>query len=87
MPHLGRLRELILKRLRNADERWLPNDLNDAIYLSCAAGYVDLVVGEKSHTNVLLQTERAVRPGAHLVWKLPEAVEWLEAKISGRSGT
>lgn len=83
MPHLGRLRELILKRLRNADERWLPNDLHDAIYLSCAAGYVDLVVGEKLHTNLLLQTKDAVTPGAHLVRRLPDAVAWLDGHRQG----
>lgn len=73
------------KRLRNSDERWLLNDLNDAIYLSCAAGYVDLVVGEKLHTNVLIQTKKEVRPGAHLVWKLPEAVAWLEGRGLGHT--
>lgn len=78
MPHLGRFRELLLKRLRNADERWEPNDLIDSVYLSCAAGYADLVVGEKKHTNLLMQTMSAVAPGAHLEWKLPKAVAWLE---------
>jgi hypothetical protein len=78
MPHLGRYRELVLRRLRNADERWEPNDFIDATFLSCAAGYVDIVVGEKKHTNLLMQTQKHAVPGAHLTWKLPEAVDWLE---------
>jgi hypothetical protein len=79
MPHLGRLRHLVLLKLRNADEKWEPNDLADTHFLTCAAGYADLVVGERKHINLLRRTMREVPDGAQLERTLVNAVAWLSS--------
>jgi hypothetical protein len=72
MPSFGRMRWLIFTRLRNASE-WKGNDFTDMHYLSCAAGYADLVVGER-RTIGDLRTARGLTAGARLAATLPEAV-------------
>jgi hypothetical protein len=79
MPHVGRLRHFILLKLRNADEKWEPNDLADTHFLTCAAGYADLVVGERKHINLLNRTTREVPDGAQLTRTLIDAVAWLSS--------
>jgi hypothetical protein len=79
MPCLGRLREMVHERLRNADDHWEANDLIDVTYLSCAAGYADVVVGEKKHSNYLRRVCGRVSEGAQVFSKLAPAVEYLKA--------
>jgi hypothetical protein len=74
MPSVGRFAELLYVRLRNADERWEGNDLNDMNFLSCAAAYADVVVGEKKTSEYLRRTKAHVTPGAIVCRKLGEAV-------------
>lgn len=50
MPCLGLFREVLHERLLNRGTKWRDNDLVDLMYLTCAAGYADHVVGEKSLT-------------------------------------
>jgi hypothetical protein len=76
MPFLSRYRAVIFARLR-AGGTWLGNDLNDLIYLCCAAGYADVVVGE-NRTIGDLRTARGVPDGATLATTLAEAVAILE---------
>lgn len=45
LPFLGRLHEVMYRRLRDANITWGANDLNDLMFLSCAAGYADVVAG------------------------------------------
>jgi hypothetical protein len=71
MPYVGRLQEIIRHRLSNADDRWEPNDLNDAHFLACAAAYADVVVGEKKTIEYLRRAARRCVPGAEVcrrVW-------------------
>ena len=46
LPGMSRLRAIFFGRIRNGDV-WKGNDLNDMMYLCTAAGYADLVVGER----------------------------------------
>lgn len=74
MPSVARLYEVLHTRLANADHRWDGNDLNDINFLCCAAGYADVLVGEKATIDHLRRAARRVPPGAILCRKLPEAV-------------
>lgn len=76
MPYLGRLRAVLYARLRNASP-WIASDFTDVHYLTCAAGYADLVVGER-RTIADLRGAREVTAGARLATHLPEAVAILE---------
>lgn len=78
MPYLSRHHEVIHQRLSNADDRWEANDLTDINYLACAAGYADVVVGEKKLCEYLKRVEKRVPSGAVVCRKLSAAVEHLE---------
>lgn len=80
-PGLGRLREVLHLRLSNADDRWEGNDLNDWMHLTYAAGYCDLVLGEKKTINYLRRSEARVPSGAVLHRRAREAVVDLEALL------
>jgi len=48
-PAFGGLYTAIMsERLRDPKRRWLPNDLNDIIFLACATVYCDYVAAERS---------------------------------------
>jgi hypothetical protein len=78
MPYLGRHYEVIRQRLSNADDRWEANDLTDVNFLACAAGYADVVVGEKKMTEYVRRAEGRVTSGAAVYRTLPEAVAGIE---------
>jgi len=80
MPYLGRLEEVTFHRLSNADDRWEPNDLHDMHFLSCAAGYADIVVGENQTTDYLRRAERSLPPRAYTCATLPQAVAQLHTR-------
>lgn len=80
MPYVGRLAEVLYLRLRNADEKWEANDLNDMNYLCCAAGYAELTVGERKTVGYLRRAELRVRPGSLLCRNLAEGVEALASR-------
>lgn len=77
MPYVGRLHEVLYHRLRNADDKWERNDLIDMNFLCCAAGYADIVVGEKQTIEYLRRAASNSAPGAVVCRTLPEAVEAL----------
>lgn len=78
MPHLGRLYEIVTERLRNSDGRWESNDLNDLMYLSAAAGYADVVVGEKKTAGQLVRIP-ANTSGARVYRRLADALPYLDS--------
>ena len=55
---------------------WTSNDFNGLHFLACAAGYADLVVGER-RTVSDLRTARNAVPGARLATNLDDAIEIL----------
>ena len=77
MPFLGQMRQMLFARMRNANQRWEANDLIDIMFLCCAAGYADLVVGERRTIGYLRQA-RQPPPRARLATSLHDAVELLE---------
>jgi hypothetical protein len=85
MPYLGRQHEVIYERLRNADDRWDGNDLNDINYLCCAAGYSDFVVAERKLCGYLNRVEGHVAGGAFVCRKLADLLEPLTAALEESS--
>ena len=83
MPFLGQMRQLLFARLRNHTKRWEGNDLIDILFLSCAAGYADVVVGERQ-TIAYLRQARMPPPRAQLATSLEEAIGLLAP--AGRRG-
>jgi hypothetical protein len=79
MPYLARQYELIRQRLSNADDKWEANDLTDINFLACAAGYADIVVGEKKMSEYLRRAEPRAPSGASVYRTLPDAMAGLEA--------
>ena len=77
MPYMARVHEVVQLRLANRDDRWEGNDLNDLHFLSCAAGYSDIVVAEKKHGNYLRRVAARVTRGAEVVTSLRNAAELL----------
>lgn len=66
VPALGRIRELMHLRITNSDDKWEAHDLNDMMFLSCAAAYADLVIGERKMINLLKRCDGKVSLGAKL---------------------
>jgi hypothetical protein len=79
MPFLGRYQGVIGKRLGEPGASWKRTDLTDTMYLSCAAGYGDVVVGEK-RTTADLRSLRGVPEGAALANSLADAVAEIEKR-------
>lgn len=79
MPFLGRYRGVIGRRLGNPSGPWRRGDLTDIMYLGCAAGYGDVVVGEK-RTIADLASLRGVTEGAVLSNSLADAVAKIESR-------
>ncbi|MGB3736974.1 MAG: hypothetical protein WA964_18595, partial [Ilumatobacter sp.] len=52
-PMLGLFREVMRQKLSTATTTWRQNDLTDLMYLSCGAGYADVIVGERQVTGLL----------------------------------
>jgi hypothetical protein len=86
MPYLGRQHQVIYQRLRNANDQWERNDLIDVNFLSCAAGYADVVVAETKLGTYLKRAQKQVPEGAFVCLRLSEAVEHLEIH-SGHTAT
>jgi hypothetical protein len=78
-PFLGQMRQMMYLRMRNAGQRWEANDLVDIMFLCCAAGYADLVVGERRAVGYLRQA-RQPRARAKTARSLGEAIELLKLK-------
>lgn len=77
LPYLARYRAVLYARLRNAGGPWTSNDLTDLNFLCAAAGYADVVLGER-RTIGDLRTATGIPLGARLATSLTEAVELLQ---------
>jgi hypothetical protein len=82
MPYLSRLRLITQRRLTNPGDLWESNDLNDLHFLATAAGYADVVVGEKRHSAYLDEVAKGVTPGAVVVRNLETAVPIIDGLLS-----
>lgn len=72
MPYVSRLSHVYFARLRNMSP-WTANDLNDIHFLSAAAGYAHVLVGERRTIGDLRGT-RSMQSGAELATSLVDAV-------------
>jgi hypothetical protein len=85
LPALGRIREVLHLRLLNADDKWHRNDLNDVLHLCSAAGYADVVVGEKKTSSYLRRVKDQVPEGAQVFHRISEALPVIEAAVASRA--
>ncbi|MEU7753745.1 hypothetical protein [Micromonospora sp. NPDC049171] len=86
-PATGLFREVLQDRHLNKGTRWRRNDLTDMIYLSCAAGYADIVVGERHLRSVLNQGLHRLGRPLRVHRHLADAVTDIEERLSnGRRG-
>jgi hypothetical protein len=76
MPLLGTLHRTVYDRVRNAEAKWEANHFNDIQFLSCAAAYADIVVGEKETSEHLKRAQRG-HWGAAICRTFPEAIACL----------
>lgn len=81
MPFLCQMRQLLYARIRNSGQKWQANDLIDTLFLSCAAGYADVVVGEKTAVGYLRQAKQPSASAA-LATSLEDAVGLLPANTT-----
>ena len=77
MPYVRTLREVLLQRLRNADDHWSGNDLADSQFLCCAAAYTDFVAAENKFGDYLQRARRRYPENAVTVTTLAALVEQL----------
>ncbi len=61
-PMLGLFREVMRQKLSTATTTWRQNDLTDLMYLSCGAGYADVIVGERQVTGLLNSGAKRLGP-------------------------
>jgi hypothetical protein len=76
MPCIARIRSVLFDRVRNNSQTWTGNDLMDIVFLSSAAGYADVVIGERNAISYLRQV-RQVPPGAKLGTSFRDALDLL----------
>lgn len=82
LPATGLFRELLHEKHLNKGSRWVPNDLTDMIYLSCAAGYADIVVCERFTAAALSRGQRRLGRTPNAFRTLREAVPAVEAALA-----
>lgn len=83
LPYLGRLRDVIYHRLRGAGRPWEASHLNDLMFLACAAGYADVLVGENETTHLLQRGVRDRPTGAGTYSTLRAAIDAIESLALG----
>lgn len=74
MPCLGLYREVLHGKQINGGTAWKGNDLTDLMYLTCAAGYADHVVGERSTISQMKQSNKRLGRPDNLYRNLNELV-------------
>lgn len=74
MPCLGLYREVLHEKQVNGGTAWKDNDLTDLIYLTCAAGYADHIVGERSAISQMKQSNRRLGRPDNLYRNLHELI-------------
>lgn len=73
-PMISLLSELFVQRFIDRSAKWRDNDLIDMLFLSCAAGHADYVVGEARTCTQLRQIQRAQGVRESVFTKISEVV-------------
>lgn len=81
MPYTGRLLELTYERFRNPEDKWKPSDLIDMQFLCLAAGYADIVVGERKMSELIGRANSRLPAAAFVCRTLSAAVQQLESLL------
>ncbi|MGW3560455.1 hypothetical protein ACWDNT_24405 [Streptomyces sp. NPDC000963] len=84
-PALGLFREMLHSRHLNKGTTWRPNDLTDMMYLSCAAGYADLVVCEKHMRDALQHGLKRMGGSTQVYRRLTDATTAIEKLLETSS--
>ncbi|MEU0129853.1 hypothetical protein [Streptomyces sp. NPDC006289] len=84
-PAVGLFREILQSRHLNKGTTWRPNDLTDMIYLSCAAGYADLIVCEKHMRDPLQHGLKRMGRSVGVYRRLSDAVAAIEELLEAAS--
>jgi len=85
LPATGLFRGMLCDRHTDRGTHWKPNDLIDMIYLTCAAGYADFVVCERTMGSILAQGLRRLDRPTRLFTKLADAVPVIEAALGAQT--
>jgi len=81
MPCLGLFREVLHEKTVNPESEWKINDLTDMIYLTCAAGYADYDVGERSLVAQMRQALKRLGRPAKVYRRIKDLVPVLERDL------
>jgi hypothetical protein len=88
-PMLGMFREATRQKLATSTTKWKKNDLTDLMYLSCGAGYADVVVGERQLIGQLIggarRLRRPLRAFRRLHDALPSILDLVDSSSSERA--
>lgn len=79
MPSLGLFSEVLHQKHLNSGTNWNGNDLVDLMYLTCAAGYAQYVVGEKSLVSRMEQSLKRLNRRVNVYRNLRDLVAVLES--------
>jgi len=79
MKSLGLWNEVFQDKHLNTTTKWSANDLTDMMYLTCAAGYADYVLAERSLTSYVKQAARRL----HRSIKVYSRIEDLVVELKG----
>jgi hypothetical protein len=74
MPCVGMFREVLHEKQVNGGTAWKANDLTDLMYLTCAAGYADYVVAERSAISQMKQASKRLKRVNNLYRNLNELI-------------
>lgn len=85
MPTLGLFSEILQQKHLNSGANWTSNDSVDLMYLTCAAGYADYVVGDNSQISQIEQALRRLGRPKNVYRNLRDLVIALEADKIGLS--
>lgn len=80
MPCLGLFRET-LQGMNLNNVRWEDNHLTDLIYLTCAAGYADYVVAERSLAGYMQQAMKRMHRPINVYRRIQDLVPVLEEQL------
>ena len=80
MPSLGVFREVLRGKHLDSATTWESNDLTDMMYLCCAAGYADHVVGERATIAHIEQAARRLGRTVSVHRRIRDLVPLLKAE-------
>ncbi len=78
MRCLGLWNEVFQAKHINSTTKWKTNDLTDMLFLTCAAGYADYVLAERSATSYLNQTAKRLGRSINVYSRIDDLIVELQ---------